>query len=111
MNLKCGIVGLPKRKANLSLFNALSNAAAEAAKFSVFVLLTRTWVLVAPFRDERLDKLTELVRHKRTIRQRLSLWISQGWSRVASEGKGKGQRIPVTHQRSRHIVHVVRCFC
>ena len=58
MGLKCGIIGLPN-VGKSTLFNALSNAKAEAANFPFCTIEPNVGVITVP--DERLKVLNELV--------------------------------------------------
>jgi len=107
MNLKCEFVGLPN-VGKSSLFNALSNAGAEAANFPFCTIDPNVGIVPVP--DERLDKLTELVRPQRTIPATIEFVDIAGLVKGASEGKGKGNAF-LSHIREVDIiVHVVRCF-
>ena len=58
MGLKCGIVGLPN-VGKTTLFNLLSNAKAQAAKFPFCTIEPNIGITNVP--DERLNLLAELV--------------------------------------------------
>ena len=72
MGLKCGIVGLPN-VGKSTLFNALSNAGAEAANFPFCTIEPNIGVVTVP--DERLGILEGLVSPQKVLPTVLSLSI------------------------------------
>lgn len=61
MGLQCGIVGLPN-VGKSTLFNALSNAKAQAANFPFCTIEPNIGVITVP--DQRLTELAKLVNPK-----------------------------------------------
>lgn len=107
MSLKCGIVGLPN-VGKSTLFNALSNAGAEAANFPFCTIDPNIGLVTVP--DSRINKLSDLVEPKQTLPATIEFVDIAGLVKGASEGKGKGNAF-LSHIREVDlVVHVVRCF-
>ncbi len=107
MSLRCGIVGLPN-VGKSTLFNALSDAGADAANFPFCTIDPNIGVVPVP--DERLDTLYNIVGSEEKIPTSVEFVDIAGLVKGASEGKGKGNAF-LSHIREVDlIVHVVRCF-
>lgn len=107
MSLRCGIVGLPN-VGKSTLFNALSDAGADAANFPFCTIDPNVGVVPVP--DERLDTLYDIVGSKEKLPTSVEFVDIAGLVKGASEGKGKGNAF-LSHIREVDlIVHVVRCF-
>lgn len=107
MGFKSGIVGLPN-VGKSTLFNALTNAGAEAANFPFCTIDPNIGVVAVP--DKRLDKLTELVKPAKTVPAYIEIVDIAGLVKGASEGKGRGNAFLSNIREVDLILHVVRCF-
>jgi len=107
MSLRCGIVGLPN-VGKSTLFNALSDAGADAANFPFCTIDPNIGVVPVP--DERLNTLYKIVGSNEKLPTSVEFVDIAGLVKGASEGKGKGNAF-LSHIREVDlIVHVVRCF-
>lgn len=107
MALQCGIVGLPN-VGKSTLFNCLSNAKAQAANFPFCTIEPNVGVISVP--DERLNKLSELVKPQRIVPNTIEIVDIAGLVKGASKGEGLGNQFLGNIRATNAIIHVLRCF-
>ena len=105
--MKLGIVGLPN-VGKSTLFNAITNAGAEAANYPFCTIEPN--VGIAPVPDERLDKLAEMYSPEKYTPAILEIVDIAGLVKGASEGEGLGNKFLSHIREVDAILHVVRCF-
>lgn len=107
MGFRCGIVGLPN-VGKSTLFNALTNAGAQAANFPFCTIDSN--IGVAPVRDERLDGIAALAQSARIVPSATEFVDIAGLVAGAAEGEGLGNQFLSRIRETQAIAHVVRCF-
>ncbi|PKR77423.1 redox-regulated ATPase YchF [Halalkalibacillus sediminis] len=107
MSLTAGIVGLPN-VGKSTLFNAITQAGAEAANYPFATIDPNVGIVEVP--DNRLNKLTELVKPKKTVPTTFEFTDIAGIVEGASKGEGLGNQFLSHIRQVDAICHVVRCF-
>lgn len=107
MKLSIGIVGLPN-VGKSSLFKALTHNDVHIANYPFATIDPNVGVVEVP--DERLQKLTELSKSKKTIPAIVEFYDIAGLVKGASQGQGLGNQFLSHIREVQAIAHVVRCF-
>ena len=107
MALQAGIVGLPN-VGKSTLFNALSNAKAQAANFPFCTIEPNIGVITVP--DQRLIVLEKLVKPNKVVPTTVEIVDIAGLVKGASKGEGLGNQFLGNIRATDAIIHVLRCF-
>ena len=105
--MKLGIVGLPN-VGKSTLFNAITNAGAEAANYPFCTIEPNVGVVTVP--DKRLDRLAEMYSPEKFTPAVIEFVDIAGLVKGASKGEGLGNRFLSHIREVDAVVHVGRCF-
>jgi ribosome-binding ATPase len=105
--LQVGLVGLPN-VGKSTLFNAVSQAGAEAANFPFCTIDPNVGVVPVP--DDRLARLAELAASKKVVPTAIEFVDIAGLVAGASKGEGLGNQFLAHIREVDAVCHVVRCF-
>ena len=103
--MKVGLVGMPNAGKS-SLFNALSQAGAEAANYPFTTIEPN--VAVVPVRDERLEQVAAVVRSSNVVWDTIEFHDIAGLVAGASKGEGLGNKFLANIRECDALLHVVR---
>ncbi len=103
--MKVGIVGMPNAGKS-SLFNALTNAGAEAANYPFTTIEPN--VAVVPVQDDRLTRVAAVIGASSIVWDTVDFHDIAGLVRGAHEGEGLGNQFLANIRETDAIVHVVR---
>jgi ribosome-binding ATPase len=107
MALQVGLVGLPN-VGKSTLFNAVSQAGAEAANFPFCTIDPNVGVVAVP--DERLDRLGQISSSQKVLPTAIEFVDIAGLVAGASRGEGLGNQFLAHIREVDAVCHVVRCF-
>jgi GTP-binding protein YchF len=107
MALNCGIIGLPN-VGKSTIFNALVGGKAVVANFPFSTVEPNVGVALVP--DDRLIRLTQIFKSRKTTPTSIEFRDIAGLVQGASQGEGLGNEFLSQVREADVLVHVVRCF-
>ena len=105
--MKVGIIGMPNAGKS-SLFNALTQAGAQAANYPFTTIEPN--VAVVPVEDERMVQVAETVGASEIVWDTIAFHDIAGLVAGAHKGEGLGNQFLANIRETDAIAHVVRCF-
>ena len=105
--MEIGIVGLPN-VGKSTIFNALTSGSAAASNYPFTTIEPNIGVVAVP--DQRLARLTELFKPKKTIPASCRFVDIAGLVKGASQGEGLGNKFLANIREVDAILHMVRLF-
>jgi len=107
MKLSIGIVGLPN-VGKSTLFKILTKQEVHIANYPFATINPNVGVVSVP--DERITKLAELSRSKKTVPAVVEFYDIAGLVKGANKGEGLGNQFLANIRECKAIAHLVRCF-
>ena len=105
--MKLGMIGLPN-VGKSTLFNAITNAGAQAANYPFCTIEPNVGVVDVP--DSRLDVLAKMYNSAKVTPAAIEFVDIAGLVKGASKGEGLGNKFLSHIREVDAIIHVVRCF-
>lgn len=105
--MKLGMIGLPN-VGKSTLFNAITNAGAQAANYPFCTIEPNVGVVAVP--DHRLDELANIYKPDKYTPATVEFVDIAGLVKGASKGEGLGNKFLDNIRNVEALIHVVRCF-
>ena len=105
--MKLGMIGLPN-VGKSTLFNAITNAGAQAANYPFCTIEPNVGVVAVP--DRRLDELAKIYDPEKYTPATVEFVDIAGLVKGAAKGEGLGNKFLANIREVDALIHVVRCF-